>query len=346
MLHRFVHSSAFELENGTVLPQLEIAYHTYGELAPDGANVVWVCHALTANSDAVGWWTGLVGEGSAIDPAKYFIVCANIPGSCYGSSGPNTIDPNTGSPYHHQFPAITIRDMVKAFIHLRQHLQIQQIALCMGGSMGGYQAMEWALAEPALIKRLFLTATSAAESPWGIAIHEAQRMALEADSSFFINQPNSGAGGLKAARAIGMLTYRNYTAMVQQQADGDNNKLDDFKAAGYIRHQGNKLAARFNAQTYWLLTKSMDSHNISRGRLGTIEDVLQTIQQPTLVLGITSDLLCPVIEQQKIAASVPHASYIEIDSFYGHDGFLVEAKQIGEYLQKWMEEIDQQPERE
>ncbi|ULQ52854.1 homoserine O-acetyltransferase MetX [Flavihumibacter fluvii] len=337
MLHRFVSTAPFELENGTILPQLEIAYHTYGEQAPDGSNVVWVCHALTANSDAAGWWPGLIGAGAAITPEKHFIVCANILGSCYGSTGPNSVNPATGKPWNSQFPLITIRDMVKAHILLREHLQINTIALCMGGSMGGYQAMEWALAEPAVIKKLFLAVTSAAESAWGIAIHEAQRMAIEADASWTTDQPAAGSNGLKAARAIGMLTYRNYTAMVQQQSDEDSSKLDHFKAASYIRHQGDKLAARFTAQSYWILTKSMDSHNISRERKGDIPAILATIQQPALVLGITSDLLCPTIEQRKISASIPGASYIEIDSMYGHDGFLVEAKQIGEHLQNWLE---------
>jgi homoserine O-acetyltransferase/O-succinyltransferase len=210
--------------------------------------------------------------------------------------------------------------------------------------MGGYQAMEWALAEPAVIGKLFLAVTSAAESAWGIAIHEAQRMAIEADASWTADQPNAGSNGLKAARAIGMLTYRNYTAMVEQQSDPDSTKLDNFKAASYIRYQGDKLAIRFNAQSYWLLTKSMDSHNISRGRQDTVPGILATIQQPALVLGITSDLLCPTIEQQKLSGGMPNATYVEIDSMYGHDGFLVEAKQIGDYLQEWMEKNQGRPE--
>ncbi len=162
-------------------------------------------------------------------------------------------------------------------------------------------------------------------------------MAIEADASWTSDQPGAGSNGLKAARAIGMLTYRNYTAMVQQQSDPDAGKLDNFRAASYIRHQGDKLAARFNAQSYWILTKSMDSHNISRGRNGSVTDILATIAQPTLVLGITSDLLCPTIEQQKLATAIPNATYVEIDSMYGHDGFLVEAIQISDYVQKWME---------
>jgi homoserine O-acetyltransferase len=337
MLHRFVSLEPFVLENGTVLPTLEIAYHTYGHLDQNGSNVVWVCHALTANADVLSWWPGVVGAGGAIDPEKYFIVCANIIGSCYGTSGPLSVNPQTGTPYYGKFPTITVRDMVNAHILLRKHLEINSIALCMGGSMGGYQALEWAFMEPETIKKLFLIATSATESAWGIAIHEAQRLAIEADSSWKNDDPGAGANGLKAARAIGMLTYRNYAAMVRQQQDTDPEKLDNYKAASYIRYQGEKLVSRFNAQSYWILTKSMDSHHVARHRATDAVTVLKSIQQPSLVIGITSDLLCPANEQQKIAAALPDARYVEIDSMYGHDGFLVEAVQISIILEGWMD---------
>ena len=337
MLHRFVSKEEFVLENGEVLPELEIAYYTYGTLHESGTNVVWVCHALTANADAAAWWPGVVGAHAAIDPSKYFIVCANISGSCYGSSGPLSNDPRTGQPYYRQFPLVTIRDQVRAHILLRKHLGITAIAICMGGSMGGYQVLEWALMEPAQIKRLFLIATSAAESAWGIAIHESQRLAIEADASWQEPRPDAGKSGLRTARAIGMLTYRNYTAMVQQQSDTDINKTDGFKAASYIRYQADKLVSRFNAQSYWLLTKAMDSHQIARHRADNAAAVLKTIQQPTLLMGITSDLLCPPEEQRKMAAILPNASYIEIDSPYGHDGFLVEAPKVSAAILHWLE---------
>ncbi|MFT4022143.1 MAG: homoserine O-acetyltransferase [Flavihumibacter sp.] len=337
MLHRFVSKEEFVLESGEVLPALEIAYYTYGTLNADGSNVVWICHALTANADAAGWWPGVVGAGAAIDPAKYFIVCANILGSCYGSSGPLIIDPQTGRPYYRRFPQVTIRDQVKAHMLLRAALGIASIAICMGGSMGGYQVLEWALMEPDRIKRLFLIATSAAESAWGIAVHESQRLAIEADPDWQADRPDAGSNGLRAARAIGMLTYRNYTAMVQQQSEPDVNKTDGFKAASYIRYQADKLVNRFNAQSYWLLTKAMDSHQIARGRAATAAEVLKTIRQPVLLMGITSDLLCPPEEQRKMAAVIPNASYVEIDSPYGHDGFLVEAPKVTAAIVHWLD---------
>ncbi|WP_143306722.1 homoserine O-acetyltransferase MetX [Chitinophaga vietnamensis] len=326
---------AFRLESGEVLPEVHIAYHTYGTMQPDGRNVVWVCHALTANSDVADWWSGLIGHGRAIDPSKHFVVCANILGSCYGSSGPQTINPDTGKPWYRSFPAITIRDMVQAHILLRQHLGIQHIGLLIGGSMGGYQVLEWALTEPAVIDRLFLLSTGAAESAWGIAIHTAQRLAIEADETWQQDHPQAGARGLKAARAIGMLTYRNYQTFVRTQSDPDKEKTDDFKASSYIKYQGEKLVNRFNAQSYWLLSKAMDSHNIARGRCEDIATALSQIKQQVLLIGITSDILCPPEEQQLLAAHLPHAIYLEIDSSYGHDGFLIEFEKIGAILTEW-----------
>ncbi|KAF0237221.1 MAG: homoserine [Chitinophagaceae bacterium] len=241
------------LENGKELPGLEIAYQTYGKLNAEKSNVIWICHALTANADAADWWKGLVGNDCLINPNQYFIVCANIIGSCYGSTGPLSIDPKTGNPYYSSFPNVTIRDMVKAHILLRKALGIEQIHLLMGGSMGGYQVLEWAAMEPTVIQKMFLIATSPSESAWGVAVHTAQRLAIEADQSWQDMQANAGARGLKAARAIGMLTYRNYTTFQEKQTDPDPEKIDDFKASSYLNYQGNKLVNRFNAYSYWLL---------------------------------------------------------------------------------------------
>ncbi len=331
-VHVFHSHAPFILESGETLPDLRIAYHTYGTLNAARNNVVWICHALTANSDVAGWWPGLVGPGGAIDPGRHFIVCANILGSCYGSSGPLSVNPATGQPWYHRFPAVTIRDMVKAHILLRQHLGIETIALLAGGSMGGYQVLEWALAETSRIEKLFLLCTGAAESAWGIAIHTAQRLAIAADDSWQQNNAHAGAKGLKAARAIGMLTYRNYQTFVRTQTDPDKEKTDHFRASSYIEYQGEKLVKRFNAQSYWLLSKAMDSHNIARGRQASAAALLATLPQPTLLLGITSDILCPPEEQLFLARHLPGGRYHEIDSSYGHDGFLIEYEKIGAIL--------------
>lgn len=328
-LQTFHSRQPFTLESGAVLPGIEIAYHTYGTLSPHADNVVWICHALTANSDAADWWQGLVGEGKVIDPQRHFIVCANILGSCYGSSGPLSTNPATGEPWFRNFPQVTIRDIVHAHIHLRKHLGIDRIHLLAGGSMGGYQVLEWALMEPERIGQLFLLCTGAAESAWGIAVHTSQRLAIEADSSWEEARRDAGAKGLKAARAIGMLTYRNYQTFMAAQTDPDKEKTDNFKAASYIIYQGDKLVRRFNAQSYWLLTKAMDSHNISRGRHADVATTLRQIEQRTLLIGITSDILCPPQEQTLLASHMHNCIYHEIDSPYGHDGFLIEFGKIG-----------------
>ncbi len=332
----YKYDTNFTLESGAILPAIEIAFTTYGKLNAAKNNVVWVCHALTANCDAADWWDGVIGSGHVINPEKYFIVCANILGSCYGSTGPLSINAATGKAFNSSFPLITIRDMVQAHILLRQHLGIEKIHVLMGGSMGGYQALEWCVMEKNTIENLLLLATSVSESAWGIATHTAQRLSIEADSTWNTNQPQAGAKGLKAARAIGMLTYRNYGIMVQQQSDEDVEKLENFKASSYINYQGDKLVQRFNACSYWALTKSMDSHNIARGRGGILEDVLKNITQRTLIIGISSDILCPLVEQHFLAKHMPQASLIEIDSSYGHDGFMVESKIISQHLAEWL----------
>lgn len=335
-MQHFHYQQPFYLESGQVLPELTIAYHTYGTLQPH-SKVVWVCHALTANSDAADWWKGLIGEGYVIDPQDYFIVCANILGSCYGTTGPLSIDPRTQQPYYHQFPLVTIRDMVQAHILLRQHLGIDQIYLLLGGSMGGYQVLEWCLMEKERISRLFLLATSPSESAWGIAVHATQRLAIEADATWQQASAKAGEKGLKAARAIGMLTYRNYGIMVEKQTDENTEKINDFKAASYINYQGDKLVKRFNAFTYWTLTKSMDSHHLGRGRGGQLEPLLAGIHQPTLIVGISSDILCPLEEQRFIAKHIPDCTLVEIDSAYGHDGFIVEGEKISAHLRQWLQ---------
>lgn len=333
----FNHQDAFRLENGIVLPSVSIAYHTYGVLNADKSNVIWVCHALTASSDAAEWWKGLVGEGCLINPAEYFIVCANMLGSCYGSTGPLSYNPSTGQQYYSDFPQITIRDMVNAYILLRKHLGIENIQLLMGGSMGGYQVLEWSVMESILIKKIFLIATSPSESAWGVAVHTAQRLAIEADQTWKDHAANAGANGLKAARAIGMLTYRNYNTFQQKQTDPDPEKIDGFKASSYLNYQGEKLVKRFNAYSYWLLTKAMDSHHLARGRGGDLIKVLQSISQPTLIIGIKSDILCPLDEQLFMADHIPNTRFIEIDSAFGHDGFIIETAQITRFLAEWLE---------
>jgi len=318
---------SFKLEKGGSLTEITIGYHTYGTLNPDRNNVVWICHAFTANSDVADWWNGIVGKGCLFDPGKYFIVCANILGSCYGSTGPLSVNPMTGKPYSLDFPEITIRDQVSAHELLRTYLEIDKIHTAIGGSIGAYQAMEWAIICPDLINNLIIIGAGAWTTPWAIAFNESQRLALLADSTFQDESPDAGRKGLIAARSIALISYRNYGAYNQTQAEEDVDKMQDFKASSYQRYQGLKLANRFHAHSYYSILGTFDSHNVARGRISA-ENALSRIRAKTLIIGISSDLLFPPVEQEFLANHIPAAVLAEIDSMYGHDGFLVEADKL------------------
>ncbi|QJD97850.1 homoserine O-acetyltransferase [Mucilaginibacter robiniae] len=319
----FRHTATFELELGKALNGLEIGYHTYGRLNEQKSNVVWICHALTANSDVADWWNGFVGKGYLIDPEHYFIVCANVLGSPYGTSNPLSINPNTSQPYYLDFPQYTIRDIVNAHYLLAEYLGIENIGLLIGGSLGGQQALEWSIMQPERIKKLILIATNAQHSPWGIAFNESQRLAISADPTFYQNTPEGGCNGLKAARSMALLSYRGYAAYNKTQAENDDEIMDNYRASSYQSYQGEKLVNRFNAYSYWYLTKAMDSHHAGRNRSG-LEKALALVKSQTLVIGITSDILFPPIEQQFLHQHIANSAYAEFDSLYGHDGFLIE----------------------
>lgn len=330
----FYDNVPFGLENGAELPELRIAYHTFGQKNKDLSNVVWVFHALTANSNPLEWWPGLTGENELINPKDHFIVCANILGSCYGSTGPKAFDIRNGERFLRNFPNLTIRDMVKAHQRLQKHLGIERIYLGIGGSMGGQQALEWAIEAPKLFENLALVATSAKSSPWGIAIRAAQRMAIEADPSFYSSSPKGGWKGLEAARAMAMISYRNHTTFNEAQQDPEG-QLDDFSAESYQRYQGEKLGKRFDARTYYTLNKAMDTHDVGRNRNG-VEKALNLIQAKTQVIGIQGDLLFTEDEQRQLAEHIPNAHLEFVPSKYGHDGFLVEAPSISNLLQHFL----------
>jgi homoserine O-acetyltransferase len=329
--HTFIYNDVFQLESGERLPSLHINYSTSGTLNQEKDNVIWVCHALTANSDVSSWWSGLVGVGKFFNPEHHFVICANILGSCYGSTGPLSINPATAGPYYLKFPQITIRDIVNVHELLRKHIEIEKIHTCIGGSLGGQQAMEWAILNPGLIENLILMATNAFHSPWGIAFNESQRMAIEADPTWKNESEHAGRQGLKAASAIALLSYRNYHTYLHSQEESDPEKTDHFKASSYQNYQGEKLVNRFNCHSYFYLSKAMDSHNVGRGRQD-VKTALNLIRCNTLLIGIKSDVLFPVTEQIFLNDHIPYSVYFEIDSLYGHDGFLIETEKIGQLL--------------
>jgi homoserine O-acetyltransferase/O-succinyltransferase len=334
MTQTFKYPYTFALELGSELAGFQLAYTTHGTLNADGSNVLWVCHALTGNADPTDWWDGLVGAGEYYDPKDWFIVCANVIGSHYGSTNALSINPKTNTPYFHDFPVVTARDNATAFDFLREHLGIDTIHTCIGGSLGGQHALEWAIQQPQVIKNLVLIATNALHSPWGIAFNESQRMAIEADPTWQNQDPQAGIEGLKVARSVALLSYRNYDTYDFTQARDNNDQADGFRASGYQRYQGDKLAKRFNAFSYWTLSKMMDAHHVGRNRV-SIVNALAQVKARTLVVGISSDILFPANEQKLLAKYIKNADYQEIDSLYGHDGFLIEYKQLKQILHSW-----------
>jgi homoserine O-acetyltransferase len=325
-----------------VLPGYHLGFHAFGNLNADRSNVVWVFHALTANSNPVDWWPGLVGSGHLIDPENFFIVCVNMPGSCYGSLGPLSNNPVTGSPYFHSFPFFTTRDMIRAYQPLKDFLGIDKIKIGIGGSMGGQQLLEWAIEEPELFEHIVPIATNAFHSPWARAFNASQRHCIELDPTWKNIDPEAGLDGMKVARGVALLSYRNQETYNFNQADTDLNLIGQFKSESYQRYQGEKLAARFNAFSYYFLSQSMDSHQVGRSR-ESVTGALKKIKAKTHLIGIKSDLLFTEKEQAFLAENIPGAFLYMIPSGFGHDGFLLEYDAISSIVLDFLQSENRLP---
>jgi len=329
----YTYSADFITESGEILHRPTLSYTTYGTINGDGSNVVWVCHALTADSDVFSWWEGLFGPSDIFNPSDYFIICVNNPGSCYGSIGPLSINPKTEKIYGHDFPYITVRDVAKLFDLLRAHLKIKKIHVLIGGSQGGHIAQELIITANFEVEQLILIATSAQHSAWGIAFNETQRLCIETDHTWKTDDIYAGKEGMKAARALALLSYRNYHSYRQFQSGTNENGTP--KSITYQRYQGEKLAARFNAYSYYVLSKLMDSHDIGRER-GLAENILKGIWSKTLVVSVSSDILFPPEEQEFLAKNITNAELVSIDSIYGHDGFLTETEKLSVIISQFL----------
>jgi homoserine O-acetyltransferase len=332
--HIYSFKGGLPLESGKNIRDFQLAYTTFGTLNATKSNVVWIFHAMTANSDAADWWPGMVGDGKCFDPAHHFIICVNMPGSCYGSVSPLDKNPETQERYFQDFPFFTPLDMAKAFDQLRISLEIEKIFLGIGGSMGGQQLIAWAGWKPSLFEYIIPIATNAFHSPWGKAFNASQRMSIEADPTWKEKNEKAGREGMKVARSFALISYRHYETYEKTQQDQDK-ALENTKSESYQKYQGEKLAKRFNALSYYMLTKSMDSHHLGRGVLEA-EEILERIKSKTLVIGISSDLLFPVNEQQFLAKHIPGARLEIIESFYGHDGFLLENDKLTILFKKFL----------
>jgi homoserine O-acetyltransferase/O-succinyltransferase len=332
MLQTLRTQAPFVTESEYELPYIEIAYHVYGALEP-GRPVIWIGHALTGSSEVMAWWPGMVGPGKMLDPSRYTVVCANVLGSCYGSTGATSINPATEKPYLLDFPLVTVRDMVRAHELLRTHLGIESIDLFLGASLGAFQGLEWCIMQPGLIKNMLFIAASARTSPWAKAFNQAQRMALMADPTFTDGDPEGGKAGLMAARAIGMVSYRSYEAFYVTQTDPDDGALENYRACTYQHYQGEKLARRFSPHAYYTITRAFDSHDVGRHR-GGVQEALKAVKTRVHCLSKETDILFPVQEVEKVAEMIPGATHETMQSLFGHDGFLVENEKLAAIIRK------------
>lgn len=320
----------FELESGEWLENIVIAFQTWGDIANAENRAILICHALTGSADVDKWWPGIIGEGAAFDPAHDFIVCANILGSCYGSSGPASNDPRTGSPYRADFPRVSVRDMVNAQARLLDHLGIERLEIVTGPSLGGMQALEWAAMYPQRVNCIVPIGVGGQHSAWCIAISEAQRAAIAADPNWCGGYYSDGARpekGLAAARMMAVCTYRS-SASFAERFGREQNDDGQYEAQSYLRHQGRRINERFDANCYVTLTHAMHTHDLARER-GDYAVVLSGIRQRALVVSVSSDALYPPQEQLALATALPNARYAMLDSLHGHDGFLIETERLG-----------------
>ncbi len=340
--HYFDSKEPFTTELGGLLPSLRVAYRTWGTLNARKDNVILICQALTGSADADAWWEGMFSNGGAFDESRDFIICTNVLGSCYGTTGPISINPLTGSHYGPDFPPITIRDMVHVQRRLLAGLGIVQVKLVVGASLGGMQVLEWGFLYPDVVQALMPMGASGRHSSWCIGQSEAQRQAIYADCDWnggWYKEGHPPAKGLAAARMMAMCTYRSFENFQSRFGREYQQEGKTFKVESYLRHQGRKLVERFDANTYITLTKAMDLHDLSRGR-GEYEEVLRSIRLPVEILSINSDILYPKEEQEELARLMPNSSILYLDEPYGHDAFLIDVETVSSMVRNFLDRLE------
>lgn len=358
-----------QLESGETLPTVDVAYQTYGQLNQNGTNAILICHALTGNAHAAGiidkeevenskpyeflykynkmnlhkagWWDSLIGPGKVFDTKKYFVVCSNFLGGCYGTSGPSSLDETTREQYRMKFPHYSVRDMVKVQKELLDTLGVKELVTVAGGSLGGMQALEWAIMFPDFIKSVIPIATAVQHSAWAIAFNTLARQIIINDPQWQKGNYTEQPKALASARIAAMISYRapedfNLKFGREVEKSTQNSFDEKFQVENYLLYQGEKLVKRFDANTYLYITHAMDSHNVASQR-GSLEGSLAKISAKCLVIGISSDILYPPDEQKNIAALITNADYEEIDSPFGHDAFLIEFEQVNNFISSFLQ---------
>ncbi|KTV00012.1 homoserine O-acetyltransferase MetX [Sphingomonas sanguinis] len=349
------------LDGGGLLSPVEIGYETYGTLNADGSNAILICHALTGDQHVAsphprtgkpGWWTRLVGEGKPIDPARHFIICSNVIGSCMGSSGPATIDPSTAEPWAMRFPVITIRDMVRAQAMLLDHLGVGQLKAVVGGSMGGMQALSWAATFPERVRACVMVASTARHSAQNIAFHEVGRQAIMADPKWnggaYYEANDPPAAGLAVARMAAHITYLSEAGLTEKfgrrlqarpdRPDGAKSfGFDaDFQVESYLRHQGLSFVDRFDANSYLYITRALDYFDLAEEHGGLLANAFRGTKTRFCLVSFDTDWLYPTSESravvQALNAAGAAASFVELSSPYGHDAFLLDAPEMNRVI--------------
>lgn len=353
MLTAFDESRPLRLQSGATLTPVTVAYETYGELNNEGTNAILVCHALTADAHAAGihsssdpvpgWWDGLIGPGRALDTDRYFVVCPNILGSCYGTTGPVSINPATGQKYVNEFPELNVRDIVTVQKRTLDLLGVNRLVTAVGSSLGGMQALEWAIMHPEFCESVIPISASAAQSAWCIALNSIVRASILNDPVWANGNYRKQPEGMGVARMVGMISYRSPDELEQRfgrnrQVSGDVFDAGNlFQVESYLRHQAQKLLDRFDANTYLTLSRATDRHDIAEGR-GETQEILRSIQIPLLSIGVSSDIRYPIREQKYLAGLASKGRYAEVSSFHGHDAFLIEFDQLNSIIGNFLNE--------
>jgi homoserine O-acetyltransferase len=356
----------FVLEGGGVLREVTVAYETWGELDADAANAVLVCHALTGDSHAAGrsgpghptegWWDALIGPGRPLDTNRWFVVCANVLGGCQGTTGPSSLDPGTGRPYGSSFPVVTIRDIVRTQVAVADELGVRRWLAVVGGSMGGMQALEWGVMYPDRVAGVVAIASTVAASALQISLSSVQRSSIVLDpkwrgGDYYDAEPGDGPHfGLALARQSAQISYRTEQVFNERFGRKELDPLDGrytlwqrFDVEGYLDYHGAKLARRFDANSYLVINRAMDLHDLGRGRGGT-ERALARITAPVLTMSIDSDVLYPPYQQELIDQTLrsigSDARHVEIHSPDGHDAFLIETDAVGAALVPFLDQLE------